>query len=114
MGTDLSNARRALELTETALEMLEKARDLMWCEVSGVPTFEEVGVFRRQCIRAISRLEDEAFKRWNKGISKKQDAVCPSCGAKLDYFPDQDGSCLWECPQCGWHVAEPPNSLLKP
>ena len=27
---------------------------------------------------------------------------CPCCKAEVEYFPDQDGSCDYQCLHCGW------------
>jgi ribosomal protein L37AE/L43A len=39
---------------------------------------------------------------------KRKEAACPSCGARLEFEPGQDGSCDWYCPKCGWHQHLPP------
>jgi len=35
-------------------------------------------------------------------MSEEAKGRCPCCGAQLDYFPDQDGSCDYQCVNCGW------------
>lgn len=40
----------------------------------------------------------------------KKEPACPNCGSRLEYVPDQDGSCDWSCPNCGWHQHVPPVS----
>ena len=37
----------------------------------------------------------------------KKQARCPCCKGEIEYFPDQDGSCDFECPRCGWHQHVP-------
>ena len=46
----------------------------------------------------------------NKRRRRKQgkEAKCPRCGARLEYSPDQDGSCDWRCSHCGWSQHVPP------
>jgi len=38
---------------------------------------------------------------------KTSAARCPCCKGRVEYYPDQDGSCDWECPNCGWHQHVP-------
>jgi ribosomal protein L37AE/L43A len=42
-------------------------------------------------------------------MAKKKEPMCPNCGNRLEYEPDQDGACDWYCPKCGWsqHVPAP-------
>ena len=34
-------------------------------------------------------------------MREKKEPMCPSCGSRLEYEPDQDGSCDWYCHRCG-------------
>ena len=38
---------------------------------------------------------------------RDEDPKCPNCGRRLECEPDQDGSCDWSCPNCGWHQHVP-------
>lgn len=40
-------------------------------------------------------------------MSEDAEARCPSCGRRVEYFPDQDGSCDYYCTRCSWHQHVP-------
>lgn len=44
-------------------------------------------------------------------MSEDTETKCPSCGSRVEYFPDQDGSCDYQCLRCGWseHVPSSEN-----
>jgi hypothetical protein len=46
-------------------------------------------------------------------MKKKPKARCPCCKGKIEYFPDQDGSCDFECTRCGWHQHVPGAGIEK-
>ena len=35
-------------------------------------------------------------------MTEDPEAKCPCCKGKIEDFPDQDGSCHYQCMQCGW------------
>ena len=35
-------------------------------------------------------------------MTEDQEARCPCCKGKIEDFPDQDGSCDYQCIHCGW------------
>ena len=35
-------------------------------------------------------------------MSEESEARCPCCGGRIEYSPDQDGSCDYRCIHCGW------------
>ena len=35
-------------------------------------------------------------------MSEDSEARCPCCKGKIADFPDQDGSCDYQCTHCGW------------
>ncbi len=61
----------------------------------------------------IARRSKRHYEAESKGPNRRRmrnetgKLACPSCGARLDYHPDQDGSCDWECPHCGWRRHDP-------
>lgn len=40
-------------------------------------------------------------------MSENAEARCPCCGGRVEYFPDQDGSCDYCCIGCSWHQHVP-------
>jgi hypothetical protein len=44
---------------------------------------------------------------------RKPEARCPCCKGKIEYFPDQDGSCDFECTRCGWHQHIPSQKEIQ-
>ena len=37
---------------------------------------------------------------------------CPCCKGKIEYFPDQDGSCDYQCLHCGWSEHVPGSDAI--
>ena len=35
-------------------------------------------------------------------MNSESEAQCPCCKGSIEYFPDQDGSCDYQCIHCGW------------
>jgi len=36
-------------------------------------------------------------------MKRKSEGRCPYCGGRIEHFPDQDGSCDYQCTRCSWH-----------
>ncbi len=40
-------------------------------------------------------------------MTEGAEAKCPCCRGKIEYFPDQDGACDYQCIHCGWREHVP-------
>jgi len=54
-----------------------------------------------------SSVREGIWREVTNDPSQKPDPKCPYCGGRIEYFPDQDGSCDYDCNACGWHEHEP-------
>ncbi|MFW6118820.1 MAG: hypothetical protein ACOC7S_00640 [Planctomycetota bacterium] len=46
---------------------------------------------------------------------KHEDGMeCPCCAGTLERYPDQDGACDFECPECGWREHVPGEVTGRP
>ena len=62
----------------------------------------------QQLHEAIASYEASATER---GIDQKE-ATCPCCKGKVEYFPEQDGSCEYQCLHCGWSERVPASDSI--
>ena len=40
-------------------------------------------------------------------MKRNAEGKCPCCGGRIESFPDQDGSCDYQCTRCSWHEHVP-------